>query len=323
MEVFEDGELEEKFRSGGGTGDITPWALFQRGYERLVNFITQPDRKIYTVDQLGSVEYESDGLSISRIDFEVETATIGTRTLVGSFWRVQDQTPQRPCILYLHCNTGCRLDALSIRDKALSNGFNVAAFDFAGCGHSADDHVTGGLNESRDIGRIISHLRVSESSIGDVYLWSHSMGAAAALMYSAESDVVSGLVLDSTYLSLTQLAEDMALTVKNDGFTAPSWILRRASKLICSSVEAKAGFQVEKVRPIDCATRCTMPAMILTATRDKYVPTHHADTIVHEYGGRASQIRFEGDHYGPRPSDIIDFGIEFLKSIALRQCARK
>ncbi len=53
-----------------------------------------------------------------------------------------------PCVVYLHGNSGCRLDADDdFVDPYLDRGVSVFSFDFSGCGESDGDFVTLGFRQ--------------------------------------------------------------------------------------------------------------------------------------------------------------------------------
>ncbi len=41
-----------------------------------------------------------------------------------------------PCVIYLHGNTGSRLDSLTLLEPVMEKGCSLCALDFSGCGIS-------------------------------------------------------------------------------------------------------------------------------------------------------------------------------------------
>ena len=84
-----------------------------------------------------------------------------------------------PCVIYLHCNAGNRLEAVPMARNLIINKISLFSFDFAGCGNSDGEYVTLGANESKDIQVIIKYMhfnkllkelgRYPDFSVGEEY----------------------------------------------------------------------------------------------------------------------------------------------------------
>lgn len=66
-----------------------------------------------------------------------------------------------PCVIYCHCNSGSRLEAIRLLPNIIQLGIGLFCFDFAGSGISEGEYVTLGINESLDLECIIAHLHES------------------------------------------------------------------------------------------------------------------------------------------------------------------
>ncbi|CAD7925293.1 unnamed protein product [Amoebophrya sp. A25] len=87
-----------------------------------------------------------------------------------------------PCVIYLHGNSSCRLEAKEIWDYCLPLGFSLFCFDFAGSGNSDGDHVSLGFFEKDDLHTVIRYLQAC-AHVGPILLWGRSMGAVTAVKY--------------------------------------------------------------------------------------------------------------------------------------------
>lgn len=117
---------------------------------------------------------------------------------------VLDERPSEkmPVVIYMHGNAGCRLEAEAYVPLLLTQGINVCAFDFSGCGHSEGEYVTLGWKERGDLQAVINHL-ASTGSVSKIGLWGRSMGAATSIMYVADNiDKAHAVVLDSAFATL-------------------------------------------------------------------------------------------------------------------------
>lgn len=111
--------------------------------------------------------------------------------------------------MYLHCNSGSRVEGISHAKQILDAGLAFMVFDFCGSGLSEGEYVTLGLNEAEDLEAVVSHLKGLNQNI-KIVLWGRSMGAVASLLflYKHHEDV-SVVVLDSPFFSLRELALDI------------------------------------------------------------------------------------------------------------------
>jgi pimeloyl-ACP methyl ester carboxylesterase len=111
-------------------------------------------------------------------------------------------TDKMPVLIYMHGNAGCRLEAEAYVPHLLTQGINVFAFDFSGCGQSEGEWVTLGWKETKDLQAVINHLQ-SLGTVSKIGLWGRSMGAATSIMYLAENhDKAHAAVLDSGFATL-------------------------------------------------------------------------------------------------------------------------
>jgi pimeloyl-ACP methyl ester carboxylesterase len=66
-------------------------------------------------------------------------------------------------------------------------------------------YISLGYYEREDVEVVVNHLRNSKR-VSTIGLWGRSMGAVTALMYSDRDPSIAGLVLDSPFSNLEQLA---------------------------------------------------------------------------------------------------------------------
>ena len=120
-----------------------------------------------------------------------------------------------PCIVYLHGNSGSRLDGLKLVNKFLPHKIAVMCFDFAGAGISDGEYLTLGLKESHDLCIILAELKKRYRPISKIVLWGRSMGAVTALLYAGKfqsnetgkyKSKVCGIIADSPFSDLKKLS---------------------------------------------------------------------------------------------------------------------
>jgi pimeloyl-ACP methyl ester carboxylesterase len=58
-------------------------------------------------------------------------------------------------VIFLHGNSGSRLDCVGLVRPLLEAGYNLLCWDFAGCGHSGGERVAMGLVEKYDLAVLV------------------------------------------------------------------------------------------------------------------------------------------------------------------------
>jgi len=185
------------------------WAMAKQGYGELVNAIIRPPRAEYSMDDLGPSAFTIAGRAFERSD--VQLTNPRGLVLECSHWqpaRANRPAPRMPCVIYLHGNSSCRVEATSILACCLSAGITVFSLDMAGSGHSGGEWVSLGHFEKDDLRTVTDHLR-STGGVATIGLWGRSMGAATALLHGPRDPSIAALVLDSSFADLDQLALEM------------------------------------------------------------------------------------------------------------------
>ena len=144
-----------------------------------------------------------------------------------------------PCVVYLHGNASCRAEALQVISAVLATGASLFAFDFAGCGQSEGEYISLGWHEQDDVQLALEHLRAS-GIVTSMALWGRSMGACAAVMHASRDPGVAGIVADSPFASLEQVAMELVQHAPNvvDGApTVPPFLVRAALRIVAGTVK--------------------------------------------------------------------------------------
>ena len=176
-----------------------------------------------------------------------------------------------PCVIYLHGNASSRVQARTCLRQVLAAGITVFAFDASGCGMSEGEFISLGWHERDDLAQVVEQLRESGTTT-TIGLWGMSMGAVTALLHGDRDPSIAAMVLDSPFSSLEGLAREMA---RNSGTSVPGFVLGAAVKMIRSTVQKKAKFDIKKLRPIDHVDQCFIPALFIAARDDTMVGPHH------------------------------------------------
>jgi len=284
---------------------------FSQAYESLVRAFIRPPRDRYHPSDLGPRDTViRNNLRISRTDFQVVNRR--GQHLVCSRWAVQsnaETVENERCVIYLHGNSSSRLAVFhsGILNTVSNLGFSLIAFDFSGSGISGGQYVSLGYYEKDDVEDVISVVK-RKGWTSKILLWGRSMGAVTALLYaSSNPDSVAGLVMDSPYSSLVEVAKDLVADINS---SIPSFLVLGVLQLVRRSVVNRAGFDIYDVEPQKVISKCRCPAFMLHGTNDRVVQPKHSIKLSNKYRAEALHVDFVGTHNSPRPAMI-------LKSVAI------
>lgn len=122
-------------------------------YDSLWKAFIRPYRQTYHEYDLGPPTFLIESTPIHRTDLILKNRR--GLPLKCSHYEVLNQKTRQsdpgPCVVYLHCNTGCRLEAKPVVELLLPLGISVFCFDFAGCGMSGGEYISLGWFEKDDL----------------------------------------------------------------------------------------------------------------------------------------------------------------------------
>jgi len=277
------------------------------GYSELVNAIIRPPRLDYKVSDLGPTSFIWRRRRFMRSDFRLTGAR--GQQLSCSWWRPATCGSPPPCVVYMHGNSSCRLEAVDVLRPVLDEGLSLLAFDFAGCGHTDGDFITLGYLEKKDLGAVVAYLRAND--VLSIALWGRSMGAATALLYGSRDSGIKAMILDSPFASLEQLMREVVdraqLRFK------PNYAVNAALRWVRATILRKTGMDIMRLRPAENVSDCTMPAVFLVGSEDTFIPPHHTEAVFKQYAGEKRLITVDGGHNSLRPTFAMEAAAAVLK----------
>ncbi|CAK9051057.1 Uncharacterized protein YqkD [Durusdinium trenchii] len=206
----EEDEEAEVARAAAPAKRKAGWWPLQSSYENILNAIIRPPRAEYKVDHMGPKSFLFAGHKFQRHDLQVQNPQ--GHLLECSWWKPKEPrliSPEPlPCVVCLHGNSSCRLEALQHVRLVLMRGITLFAFDFAGCGQSEGDYITLGYHERDDVQEVIKYLRET-GEVSTIALWGRSMGAATALLHGHRDPSIAALILDSPFASLEMVVREL------------------------------------------------------------------------------------------------------------------
>ena len=136
-----------------------------------------------------------------------------------------------PCVIYMHGNSSCRLEALDLVEYFLTSNITLFCFDFPACGLSEGEYISLGWFERDAVASIVEYLRANRN-VSTIGLWGRSMGAVTALLHGDRDPSIAGIVLDSPFSNMRTLCNELASTYAN----VPSFLVGAVMPIVKSSI---------------------------------------------------------------------------------------
>lgn len=203
-------------------------------------------------------------------------------------------------MVYLHCNSGSRIEALGYADYVLNNGMHYFSFDFSGSGISDGEYISLGVHETEDLAVIIKHIR-EKLGISQIVLWGRSMGAVTALRYAANDKKINGLIIDSPFSSLHKLALEMG----EEKTSIPGILLPPILKIVEQTIKEKGGFEFKSLELVNYARNSNVPCVFITSKEDSFVKSQHVEKLHDLYAGKKRILYVGGDHNNERDHEFL------------------
>ncbi|KAL4475555.1 hypothetical protein ABPG72_009244 [Tetrahymena utriculariae] len=279
-----------------------------KNYESLWKSIIRPTRQTYNTSDLGpqiSLTQESRE-KVKRQDFELKNK-LGLTLKCSYYEFIQRNTPQ-PCVLYLHCNSGSRLEGQLYVDYLINKGISVCIFDFAGSGQSEGEYISLGYYELGDVEIVVNYLK-QNWQISKIGIWGRSMGAVTGLMYIQNNlSIVCGC-FDSPFSNFMKLASEIG-SMKTG---LPKFLIKGALSLIQSTILEKAKFNIEELDVLKNLEKASIPCLFVASKQDSFVKSHHTEKIQKNYKGESKLLYFDGDHHEQRPVKLVKQCCDFFE----------
>jgi len=281
---------------------------------QLEDLVIRPPRACYSTSSdllggppapgVGCALFVLGGRAFCRVDREVPNER-GERLHLSYYhpaWFGHKSTQQLPAVIYAHGNSGCRCDANDVAALLLPQNICVVALDFAGSGKSDGEYVTLGAREMADLG-IAKEWLMRRGRTSCVGLWGRSMGSVASLLYARRDPSVAGLVLDSVFSRLQDVAMEL---VRSSAPKMPGALTRSALWFMRRGIRRRAGFDINELDALSAAAEAWIPALFLHGLDDTMIAKHHSEKVHAAYSGDKNLILFEGDHNDMRPQFAKD-----------------
>jgi len=174
-------------------------------------------------------------------------------------------------IIMLHGGEGHRADpnvgVLDIASGLVGHGYNVLMFDLRGHGESDGNRMSAGYYEKRDLLGAIDYVK--ERGLERIGVLGFSMGAATALMATAENEDVDTVVADSSFADLKDMMEpEFSKRTKFPKFFLPGLLFM---------VKIMYGVDFSAIKPVESVSEIApRPVFFIHGELDEVVPLEHA-----------------------------------------------
>ena len=218
------------------------------------------------------LEYED--VSFSSVDEEL--------ILRGWYLPVEDS---EQIIIMVHGGDGNRTDSsiglLNIASGLVEHGYNVLMFDLRGHGESDGNRMSAGYYEREDLAGAVDYMKGRGfESIG---VLGFSMGAATAIMATAESADIDALVADSSYADLQDMMEpEFSKRTRFPKFFLPPLLFM---------VKIIYGVDFVAVKPVEFVPEIApRPIFLIHGKLDDTVPIEHAYRLQEAFQNHQGQL---------------------------------
>jgi pimeloyl-ACP methyl ester carboxylesterase len=170
----------------------------------------------------------------------------------------------------------------AVADLLHRRNYNVLMFDY---GYADEKHrlpATGGVNESRQLIGALQFARTQGSE--EVVVWGFSMGAGTALQAALDTDLIDGMILDSTFIpDVDTIYDNIRRYV-----TVPKAL---SVELLNRFIPAFSGVRLAQI-PVDTAqsTAFDYPVLVIYGTADDKAPVSISKNVAASQRNPNSQL---------------------------------
>jgi len=218
---------------------------------------------------------------VERVPIEETPALLGLKYEDVSFssrddeltlrgWYLPAQNSEQVVIM-VHGGEGHRADAsigmLDIASGLVEHGYNVLMFDLRGHGESDGNMMSAGYYEKKDVLGAIDYVK--ERGFEHIGVLGFSMGAATALMATAENGDIDAVVADSSFADLKDMmAPEFSKRTKFPTFFLPPLLFM---------VKLMYGVDFNAIKPVELVSKIApRPVLFIHGELDEIVPLEHA-----------------------------------------------
>jgi pimeloyl-ACP methyl ester carboxylesterase len=217
------------------------------------------------------------------------------------------------CVVYLHGNSGSRINSLELINWLLPLGLCLISFDFLGCGLSDGEFISLGIKETDQTLKVLRYFQERAPFINTFCLWGRSMGAVVALQTTIKltsNDIpISCLVLDSPFSNLKHLCKELFIRHSK----LPGFLFNMLWRIVRKRIQTLSQIDLDILDIKPSASACSIPAIYCSGFKDTFVSSEHSRLLysLHKAEDKLL-VNFDGDHNSRRPVELLESLINFL-----------
>jgi uncharacterized protein len=176
-------------------------------------------------------------------------------------WLFRASGERRGLLVYLHGICDNRAGGIGLAKRFGPKGWDVLAYDGRAHGMSGGDACTYGVLEKGDLSKALDVLKADR-----VVLFGSSLGAAVALQAAPLDPRIAGVIAESPFSSLAEVARDRAPWFATDAEVASALTI----------AGQKGGFAVDAASPVASAPGIRVPVLLVHGERDRDTRPEHS-----------------------------------------------
>jgi len=174
-------------------------------------------------------------------------------------------------LVLLHGHKGCKEDHLPVAERFCAVGFRCLLVDLPGHGQNPEPFASFGKRESSLPGEVLRAAAMQfKFDPSPAALFGISQGGAIVLQAAARPDEHWFAVAElSSFAALDQVIAQQAQTLFGP-------LSSMANVVVTTLVQQRAGYTPSEIRPVDAASKLTMPVLIGHGDADRFVTPDQA-----------------------------------------------
>ena len=219
------------------------------------------------------------------------------------------QSAPRATIFVLHGIGDHKEDLQSWADRLTAAGYRAVLVDSRGHGRSTGQWLTYGVQESRDLSRLIDALAIA----GPIGVMGISYGAATAIEWAGAEPRVKAAVAVAPFASLREVVPlYVPHSVPVIGRFLPRWLIMR----VIDRAGHVAGFDPDAASPKDAATHTHAPLLLVHGDRDTNIPLWNSALIV-AHAPTARLVTLHGEDHNRIGDDarLFPLALDFFAGV--------
>jgi len=192
-----------------------------------------------------------------------------------SVWVLKSNEP-RATVLMLHGVRDNKRALLRIGRRLAGAGYRVVLVDSRGHGCSTGEWLTYGVQESRDLVRVLDVLRSENLIVGPVGVYGVSYGAATAIQFAAIEPRVKAVVAVAPYCEMTCEVKHYVRQL----FWVPTWAISEEDvKQSLTRAGELAGFDPRSADVVQAIQQTAAPVLLIHGKQDRLVPVSDSQQL--------------------------------------------